>query len=159
MVPAVKRNFELGPRGQGRNEQFQRFTTRTQRPVVRFDLCIKCTLCWYDCPDECFDPTSDGLYDVNYEYCVGCGRCAQICPVKECIVMVDELRFEDNTSPWEAYKQDPQRYLEWAEEKKQAGRVMYPFVTGTGMTAEPGERVPEGKKTMIKKQDKLEASR
>lgn len=73
--------------------------------------------------------------------------------------MVDELRFEDNASPWEAYKQDPERYLEWAEEKKGEQRVTYPFVTGTGMTMLPGERVPEGKKTMIKKQDKLEPTR
>lgn len=159
VVPAVNRYFELGPRGQGRNEQFKRFTTRTQRPVVRFDLCIKCTLCWYDCPDECFDPTSDGLYDVNYEYCVGCGRCAQICPVKECIVMVDELRFEDNSSPWEAYQRDRQRYIEWAEEKKGKDRLTFPFVTGTGIATQPGEQVPDGKKTMIKKQDKLGESR
>ena len=60
-VPAVPRHFEIGPRGQSRNAQFQRFTTRTQRPVVRFDLCTKCTLCWFECPDECFDPTNDGL--------------------------------------------------------------------------------------------------
>ena len=53
----------------------------------------------YDCPDECFDPTNDGLYDVNYEFCVGCGKCAEVCPVQECIVMVDELQFDDDKSP------------------------------------------------------------
>lgn len=155
-VPAVPRSFAVGPRGQSRNEQFKRFTTRTQRPVIRFDLCIKCTLCWYDCPDECFDPTPDGLYDVNYEYCVGCGRCAQVCPVKECIVMVDELRFQDNSSPWEHFKRDRAGYVRWAEEKKGTERVVYPFVTGTGVEVVTAEPVPDGKKTMIKKQQKLE---
>jgi pyruvate ferredoxin oxidoreductase delta subunit len=158
VVRAVPRHFEIGPRGQSRNEQFKRFTTRTQRPVVRFDLCTKCMLCWYDCPDECFDPTPDGLFDVNYEYCVGCGRCAQVCPVKECIVMVDELRFEDNSSPWEFYRRDPQGYIRWAEEKKGNERIVYPFVTGTGVATVPGEHVPEGQKTVVKKQDKLEVS-
>ena len=157
-VPAVPRHFEIGPNGQSRNEQFQRFTTRTQRPVVRFDLCTKCQLCWYDCPDECFDPTNDGLYDVNYDYCVGCGRCAQVCPVKECIVMVDELRFDDHKSPWEQYKKDKDAYIAWAEEKKGTERIVYPFVTGTGMAMVEGEHVPEGQKSVVKKQDKLEVN-
>lgn len=146
VVRAVPRHFEIGPNGQSRNEQFKRFTTRTQRPVVRFDLCTKCQLCWYDCPDECFDPTNDGLYDVNYDYCVGCGRCAQVCPVNECIVMVDELSFDDHKSPWEHYKRDREGYIAWAEEKKGNERVWYPFVTGTGMEFRAGEQVAEGVK-------------
>jgi pyruvate ferredoxin oxidoreductase delta subunit len=151
VVPAVPRGFEQGPRGQSRNPGFKRGTTKTQRPVVRFDLCTKCTLCWLECPDECFDPTPDGLYDVNYEYCVGCGKCAEICPVRECIVMVDELRFTDDTSPWEHWRQDADGYVEWAEEKKGTERVAYPFVTGTGVAVEHAERVPVGKIIPVKK--------
>lgn len=43
-----------GPRGgTPRNPHFKRGgTSKTQRPVIRFDLCTKCTLCWYECPDE-----------------------------------------------------------------------------------------------------------
>src|ERR671925_359219 len=100
--------------------------------AVETHLWTKCTLCWQDCPDECFDPTPDGLYDINYEYCTGCGKCAEVCPVQECIVMVDELRFEDNHSPWEQWLRDPAAYVEWAEEKKGTERVAYPHVTGTG---------------------------
>ena len=146
-VPAVKRGFEMGPRGQQRNTQFQRGTTKTQRPVVRFDLCTKCTLCWAECPDECFDPTTDGLYDIDYRYCVGCGKCAQICPVKECIVMVDELQFEKDNSPWQAYKADRVTYTQWAEEKKSKGRYIHPFITGTGLEQVQGDVVPlDGKR-------------
>jgi pyruvate ferredoxin oxidoreductase delta subunit len=132
MVKAVPRGFKLGPRGQNRNPDFKRGTSKTQRPVIRFDLCTKCTLCWYECPDECFDPTPDGLFDVNYEYCTGCGRCANVCPVNECIVMVDELKFDNYDSPWEQYKKDPVAYVKYVEEKKGNVREIPSHVTGKG---------------------------
>ncbi len=143
VIPGVPRGFKIGPRGQERNDQFKRGTTKSQRPVVRFDLCIKCTLCWLDCPDECFDPTDDGLYDVNYEVCVGCHKCASVCPVPECIVMVDELKFTDHDSPWEHYKKDRDGYFKWAEEKKGVDRFYFPQVTGTGFEIrQDGKTVP-----------------
>lgn len=145
VVPAVPRQFEMGPGGQSRNSSFKRGTTKTLRPVVRFDLCIGCTLCWLDCPDECFDPVEGRLYDVNYEYCVGCGKCATVCPVPECIVMVDELKFEDNRSPWEDYQRDREGYIQWAEEKKGNERYAYPHVTGTGFELRPAPP-PKGTK-------------
>lgn len=132
VVKGVPREFKIGPRGLGRNPDYKRGTSKTQRPVVRFDICTKCTLCWYECPDECFDPTSDGLYDVNYEYCTGCGRCAEVCPVSECIVMIDELKFTNNDSPWEEYRKDPLGYTKMIEEKKGKGRMMPSHVTGKG---------------------------
>lgn len=132
VVKSVKRGFKMGPRGQNRNPDFKRGTSKTQRPVIRFDTCIKCTLCWYDCPDECFDPTPDGLFDVNYEYCTGCGRCAQVCPVNDCIVMVDELKFDNNNSPWEQYTREPEHYVRVMEEKKGLIREMPSPVTGMG---------------------------
>ena len=143
-VPAVKRQFKMGPLGQSRNMNFKHGTAKTQRPVVRFDICTKCTLCWLECPDECFDRTTDGLYDIAFEYCTGCGKCAQICPVNECIVMVDELRFKDDSSPWEAYTENRESYVEWAEDKKKKGRFIHPFVTGTGLESVQGEVVPMG---------------
>ena len=150
-VPAVPRHFEIGPRGQSRNESFKRGTTKSQRPVIRFDLCTKCTLCWVECPDQCFDMTSDEYYDVEYEYCVGCGKCAQVCPVKECIVMVDELAFDNYDSPWEHWQRDPSGYVEWAEAKKGTDRVTYPFVTGTGRLVMEGQVIAEGSKPAPKR--------
>jgi pyruvate ferredoxin oxidoreductase delta subunit len=151
-IPAVERGFALGPRGQSRSTTFRRGTSKTLRPVLRFDLCSKCTLCWLECPDECFDPTPDGLYDVDYQYCVGCGKCAEVCPIQECIVMVDELRFEDDNSPWEFWKRDPQGYIDWAEEKKGVERVQPLVITGSGpVVAARGQRVPEGKRISAKR--------
>jgi len=140
-VPGVERRSELGPGGQARNAGFPRGTTKTERPVVRFDLCTRCTLCWLECPDGCFDPTADGYYDVAYAYCTGCGKCAAVCPVKECIVMVDELRFEDTASPWAAYRRDPAAYLAWAEGKKGPERRSYAHITGTGVEVRPAPAV------------------
>ncbi len=131
----------------GRNPDYQRWTTRTMRPVIRFDTCIKCDLCWYACPDGCFDPTPEGYFDVTYDYCVGCGRCAEVCPVPECIVMVDELNFENNDRPYPRYKDDKEGYTNWVEEKKGKVRVNYPFVTGRGLQIEPFDpsKVPRSK--------------
>ncbi len=143
VVKAAPNEFKMGPRGLGRNPDYKRGTSKTQRPVVRFDTCTKCTLCWYECPDACFDPTPDGLYDINYEYCTGCGRCAEVCPVDECVVMVDELNFSDNNSPWESYKKNPQAYAKLVEEKKGRGRMMPSHVTGKGEThTEVSKQVP-----------------
>ena len=100
-----------------RNPYFKKYTARTLRPVVNFDTCIKCTMCWLDCPDECFEVTPEGHYEVVYEACIGCGICAQVCPVKDCIVMVDELKFDDNALAWPAWKQDRAAYNRWFEEK------------------------------------------
>ena len=100
-----------------RNPTFKKFTTRTMRPVVNFDTCIKCTLCWLQCPDSCFDVTPEGLYDANMQACCGCGVCEAVCPVKECVTMVNETEFKDNSSQWEAWRKDQKGYEAWLQDK------------------------------------------
>jgi pyruvate ferredoxin oxidoreductase delta subunit len=100
-----------------RNPTFKKFTTRTMRPVVNFDTCIKCTLCWLHCPDSCFDVTPENLYDANMQACCGCGVCEAVCPVKECVTMVNESEFSDNASQWEAWRKDKEGYKHWLEDK------------------------------------------
>jgi len=100
-----------------RNPYYKKYGARTLRPVVNFDTCIKCTMCWLDCPDECFEVTPEGHYEVVYEACIGCGICAQVCPVKDCIVMVDEMKFEDNDDKWQLWKTDHAGYNTWFEQK------------------------------------------
>src|SRR5919205_2152342 len=99
-----------------RNPTFKKFTTRTMRPVVDFDKCIKCTLCWLQCPDSCFDVMPDGMYDANMEACCGCGVCEAVCPVEGCVTMLSETQFHDNASQWEAWKKDPAGYASWVKE-------------------------------------------
>ncbi|HEY6972191.1 MAG TPA: 4Fe-4S dicluster-binding protein [Candidatus Angelobacter sp.] len=100
-----------------RNPTFKKFTTRTMRPVIDFDTCIKCTLCWLHCPDSCFDVTPENLYDANMQACCGCGVCEAVCPVKDCVTMVNETEFHDNSSQWEAWKGNKEEYKTWLKGK------------------------------------------
>ena len=101
----------------GRNPYFKKYTTRTMRPVVDFSKCTKCTLCWLQCPDTCFDVTPDGYYDANMEACCGCGVCEAVCPVKDCLTMVGEIEFDNNKSQWEDWKADKDGYAGWLKKK------------------------------------------
>ena len=100
-----------------RNEVFKKWSTRTMRPVVNFETCTKCTLCWLQCPDSCFDVTPEELYDSDMESCCGCGVCAEVCPGPDCITMVNEESFNDNASQYDHWKRDRDGYMEWLEEK------------------------------------------
>ncbi|MFQ6022241.1 MAG: 4Fe-4S dicluster-binding protein [Acidiferrobacterales bacterium] len=100
-----------------RNATFKKFSTRTMRPVVNFDTCTKCRICWLQCPDSCFDITPDDLYDANMEACCGCGVCEAVCPVDDCITMVNEEAFTDNASQWEMWSKDKESYSVWLSEK------------------------------------------
>jgi pyruvate ferredoxin oxidoreductase delta subunit len=117
VIPAIPVKAEVpgwsGGYRPGRNPTFKKFATRTMRPVVNFDTCTKCTICWLQCPDSCFDITPTGHYDANLEACCGCGVCEAVCPVKDCITMVNEQAFEDNASQFAAYEQDSAAYLAW----------------------------------------------
>ena len=93
-----------------RNPLYKKWSTRTRRPLVNFDTCIKCTQCWLQCPDECFEVTPEGTYEVVYEACIGCSICEEVCPVPDCITMHNELEFEDNDSLYTLYKSNPDQY-------------------------------------------------
>lgn len=64
-------------------------TWRTHRPVVDKSRCIRCLLCWLYCPEGTIIRYEDNSVDVDYDYCKGCGICAEECPVKA-IKMVTE---------------------------------------------------------------------
>ena len=114
-------NGQSGGWRPARNTTFKKWATRTMRPVIDFEKCIKCTLCWLQCPDSCFDVTPEGLYDANLEACCGCGVCEAVCPEKGCVTMVNETRFGDNSSQWEAWRKDPAAYnvtlAEWIKDR------------------------------------------
>jgi len=129
VIPAIPVQQEVegwdGGYRPGRNPTFKKFSTRTMRPVVDFEICTKCTLCWLQCPDSCFDVTPTGHYDANMEACCGCGVCEAVCPVENCITMVNEAAFADNASQFEMYEKEKDTYKTWLKSKIEDKVVTY----------------------------------
>jgi len=63
---------------------------RAFKPIVDQGKCINCLLCWIYCPDAAI-VRKEKFIDINYDYCKGCGICANECPVKA-IMMVEEKK-------------------------------------------------------------------
>jgi len=68
---------------------------RSEHPVVDFDECVHCLICWELCPDNCMDVVDGKLVSVNLDYCKGCGICAVECP-RKCVVMEPDLPIEES---------------------------------------------------------------
>lgn len=57
-------------------------TWRTFKPILDKNKCVKCLRCWIFCPEAVIWRNKDGSVDIDYDYCKGCGICANVCPVK-----------------------------------------------------------------------------
>jgi len=66
-------------------------TWRNYKPVIDREKCIKCLLCWLYCPEATIIRHEDNSVSVDYDYCKGCGICANECPVNA-IEMVPEVQ-------------------------------------------------------------------
>jgi pyruvate ferredoxin oxidoreductase delta subunit len=64
-------------------------TWRWKKPIISYDKCTKCGLCWLYCPEPAFYLDDEGYPHINYDWCKGCGICFHECPVKA-IEMVNE---------------------------------------------------------------------
>lgn len=78
----------------GSSVDYETGSWRSQRPIINWDRCTHCMLCWVYCPDSCFSVRNQRLVDVDYTHCKGCGICANQCPPK-CIEMAPELAFQE----------------------------------------------------------------
>jgi dihydropyrimidine dehydrogenase (NAD+) subunit PreA len=82
------------------------------------DLCIKCGLCHIACEDTSHQSIAalrvDGQrqYRVIDEECVGCNLCQHVCPVPDCITMVEV----DTGRPYLNWTQHPQNPMRKAAE-------------------------------------------
>jgi len=62
---------------------------RALKPVLDKSKCIRCLLCWVYCPEPAINRLEDDHVEIGYDFCKGCGICANVCPVKA-IEMVRE---------------------------------------------------------------------
>jgi 2-oxoacid:acceptor oxidoreductase delta subunit (pyruvate/2-ketoisovalerate family) len=65
----------------GRNPNFKTGASRTYKPSVDPEICIKCKTCWILCPDGVIDMRGDEHASIDYDYCTGCGICENNCPM------------------------------------------------------------------------------
>lgn len=54
---------------------------RTHIPLIEHAKCSpKCKLCRLLCPDLAITRNGRGKIEIDYDYCKGCGICAELCP-------------------------------------------------------------------------------
>jgi len=63
---------------------------RVFRPVIDKEACIGCKRCWVYCPEIAIS-MNEGKAEVNYDYCKGCGICAEECLVDAITVVKEEI--------------------------------------------------------------------
>ncbi len=62
---------------------------RAKKPVFKQEACTGCETCRLSCPEGCVFKVDKKKYDVNLDYCKGCGICAEECPVKDILMQLE----------------------------------------------------------------------
>ncbi len=78
----------------GNSTLYETGSWRSLRPVINFDECTHCMICWIFCPDVSMTVENKRLTGVDLQHCKGCGICAEECP-KKCIEMVQEITLRE----------------------------------------------------------------
>jgi len=55
---------------------------RVFKPILDKTKCVKCLRCWIYCPEGAIVRDKDDAVSIDYDYCKGCGICANVCKVK-----------------------------------------------------------------------------
>jgi pyruvate ferredoxin oxidoreductase delta subunit len=74
----------------GSSRKFPTGGWRTFRPVRDEEKCSQCLICYVFCPDSSIQAKGDKITGVDYDFCKGCGICAEECP-RKAIQMVDNI--------------------------------------------------------------------
>lgn len=84
---AVKvKDLPRAPVAMESSKSIQTGSWRTFKPVIEKSKCSKCYSCWKFCPDVAIEIIDD-FPEIRYDFCKGCGICANECP-KKCIKMI-----------------------------------------------------------------------
>lgn len=65
---------------------------KTEKPILDKEKCTSCMTCWAYCPDSCIVVKDDKMEGFDYEYCKGCGICAEVCPPKISAITMEKGR-------------------------------------------------------------------
>ncbi|MBS7609815.1 4Fe-4S binding protein [Candidatus Bathyarchaeota archaeon] len=74
----------------GTSTKYRTGDWRTRKPIIDEQKCTNCLLCWVYCPDAAIERTPKKVM-VNYDYCKGCGICANECPVKAITMVMEAI--------------------------------------------------------------------
>ncbi len=65
----------------GTSEHFHTGDWRSRVPIWQEKNCIQCMNCWAYCPDNAVIVKEGKRAEYNYDFCKGCGVCAEECPI------------------------------------------------------------------------------
>ena len=66
--------------GQSKNNKTGKW--RVFYPVLDNGKCTKCGTCQLICPEGCINQMQYKNYEIDLDFCKGCGMCAEECPDK-----------------------------------------------------------------------------
>lgn len=69
---------------------------RVFRPVLDESKCVKCLRCWVFCPEAAIKRGKDDTISIDYDYCKGCGICADVCAVDAITIERERKRNDDD---------------------------------------------------------------
>ena len=72
--------------------EFKTGNWRTFKPVYHEETCIHCLFCWIQCPDNAIEVEEGKMKGIDYDFCKGCGICANVCPKPGTLVMEREAK-------------------------------------------------------------------
>lgn len=79
----------------GNSVEYHTGTWRTTvKPRWLKEKCINCLQCWINCPDAALIVKDGKIVGIDYEYCKGCGICAEVCPLK--VKAIEMVKGEDD---------------------------------------------------------------
>ncbi|MFH1234943.1 MAG: pyruvate synthase subunit PorD [Candidatus Diapherotrites archaeon] len=90
--PAEKLAFNLGAviYEPGSTIKNKTGSWRSMKPKIDQAKCIKCGICWVNCPDMSVKKNAKGEFEIDYDYCKGCGICANECPAKAILMEIEK---------------------------------------------------------------------
>jgi pyruvate ferredoxin oxidoreductase delta subunit len=87
----------------GTSEHFHTGDWRGRVPIWKEENCTHCMICWTFCPDSAITAKDGKMTGINYDYCKGCGICAEECPVK---VKALKAAGDEKLTAWDGSKNE-----------------------------------------------------